>query len=569
MPEIIPVNANVHHKTAFDIVTDGIEPMTYIRRIIRTWCEQRTQCTEGLMYRKWFMAGNTPTTEPAQYCINSHYIRTAVAQSQDPREPNCWAMELIHHDSDELSRRWAVEIVLRRTDSGRITLTTVVSNWITPYFIGEYPPPPSPSVPRYISDLVKDPSLKCLKGETRLLSRHELVETHNTRNVYETIKSEKRFVPCVVISYHVPSKGPLLDPRRVGIALTGSANTYFLGSTAVNEELNFYLEHPYDLAQGTIRVFLPGIDRTNPHDPKRHRYLSESFIAERGGDTIIRYLTNGLCRNASSFRLNDLTSFADVLAERRKQKIAVLAKERESLASEKIISAADTDLMWEEIRTLTKEASEWETTAGQLDEEVQRLRRDNGTLNARVTEADRVRGRIQDLTAQAEGFKQLECLPTSLTEVLEAVARIYPTRISVAEQALTSARRHSNDFPDLWEKIDGIRTAWKMAYSLAAVLHPLVYDDGESRLEELFNAKVSEMSLALNETGTTRRDAALMALRRLEHDGASWDITPHLKYGNRNPKMLRLHFAFDKEKRRFIVGHFGDHLDTASTRLMS
>lgn len=108
-----------------------------------------------------------------------------------------------------------------------------------------------------------------------------------------------------------------------------------------------------------------------------------------------------------------------------------------------------------------------------------------------------------------------------------------------------------------------------MAYALAEHLHRLAYDEYSPNFEAVFNSTVKDFSLALTETGQTRRDSALMAMRRLEWQGQSWDITPHLKYGTRLPRLLRLHFAFDNESRRFIIGHFGEHLDTSSTRRLS
>jgi hypothetical protein len=52
-----------------------------------------------------------------------------------------------------------------------------------------------------------------------------------------------------------------------------------------------------------------------------------------------------------------------------------------------------------------------------------------------------------------------------------------------------------------------------------------------------------------------------MALRKLVHDGEEFDITPHIKFGTRKPKLLRLYFAICRDSQRLIVGYFGDHLD--------
>jgi hypothetical protein len=569
MPELIPVNANVHYKTAFDIVIGNPEPMTYARQTVLQWCYHKTACSDDLLRRRWFWAGNNPSLEPAHYLINDHQIRTAAAPSENPREPHCWALEVIHGDADEPNRRWSVEVVLKQVDTGRVTFTTVVSNWITPFFIGDYPSAPSPSVPRYVSALVQDHTIQCLKGSTVLVPGYSIIGPDKVRALYDKIKSQERFVPYVVMSHHPATDGPLLDPLHVGTALVGSANTYVLGSCAVNDELNFYLDHAYALAPGSIRVFLPGLDKAMPHDCRRHRWLSEALIAERGNETIIRYLTNGLCRNASSFHIRDLVSFSDVLAERRKQKIAHLARERESLASEKRMTAADVSLLWDEIETLTRTADEWQATAQQIDAENTDLRRLNGTLNQRVTEADRLRTLAQDLTTQLNGLKALDKFPANLSDLLQTISQLFPERIVVTDQAYVAARRHCKNYPGTWEKLEGVCIAWKMLHSLAITLHRLKFDERVSDLEDAYNSLVNGVTLALTETGTTRRDRSLMAFRSIEWSDRAWDISPHLKYGRSNPDILRLHFAFDTQCRRFVVGHFGEHLPTSSTRTMA
>jgi hypothetical protein len=43
-------------------------------------------------------------------------------------------------------------------------------------------------------------------------------------------------------------------------------------------------------------------------------------------------------------------------------------------------------------------------------------------------------------------------------------------------------------------------------------------------------------------------------------------VVAHIKFGSKAPRLLRIHFALDRDSQRVIVGHCGDHLDTAGTR---
>lgn len=563
VPLIIPVNATVHYKTGFDINITHQEPMTYLRRVIRQWCQDTTS-DETILRRRWFLTGYDPS-KSTHYNVNGFQIRTAVAPSDDPREPHCWAMEVIHADADEPSRKWGVEVVLNKTAPDIVTFTTVVCNWLTPFYIGEYPPAPLPSVPSYVPDLIDDPTLLCRKGSTPLLTTPYETTTDDVDHLYSQIVSPDRFLPVVVLSHHRPSGGPLLEPEALAEAIAGCANAYVLTCTATNSQLNRDLGQPYNLAPGSVRIFLPGVDQSSPTDHRRHRWLSPKYIFERGADAVVRHITNGLCRNASSFRLKDLTSFNDVLTERRKQRVAHLARERESLTSAQQLSAGDMTELWQVLETLEKENEGWKKEAEQLDSQVTELRKQNGTLNIRIEEADRVRGQLRDLTSQAEAIKQLTEFPASLLEVLDVVGQLFPDRLVITEQAREAAQRHSNDHPSMWMKLDGVRVAWRMIFSLAVNLYAIIFEKKAKDLENSFRSETG-IDLALTETGATKADASLMQLRQLDWNGTTWDITPHLKYGTRNPDMLRLHFAIDKKNRRFIVGHCGDHLKTSSTR---
>ena len=88
---------------------------------------------------------------------------------------------------------------------------------------------------------------------------------------------------------------------------------------------------------------------------------------------------------------------------------------------------------------------------------------------------------------------------------------------------------------------------------------------GCANLEKAF-VEATGYELAMSESGSTNRDAKLSRMRRIEHDGSEYDISPHIKHGSRAPKMLRIHFAFDEQNKRIVVGYVGEHMDTAGTK---
>ena len=98
-----------------------------------------------------------------------------------------------------------------------------------------------------------------------------------------------------------------------------------------------------------------------------------------------------------------------------------------------------------------------------------------------------------------------------------------------------------------------------MFVHLSETLHPLKYEQQENDLEGKFNA-ATRYELGMSEGKMTKDNAKLMRLRKLRHNGKEYDITPHLKHGNYEPKLVRIYFAFDEASKKIIVGHIGKHI---------
>jgi hypothetical protein len=97
-------------------------------------------------------------------------------------------------------------------------------------------------------------------------------------------------------------------------------------------------------------------------------------------------------------------------------------------------------------------------------------------------------------------------------------------------------------------------------------LHQSVFhDNGPSvDLEAVFSKH--GLSLGMTEGKLTKKNTRLMSLRKDRFEGADIDITPHLKMAHTpTSQTLRIYFAIDRTKDRFIVGEITDHLDTAGT----
>jgi hypothetical protein len=136
----------------------------------------------------------------------------------------------------------------------------------------------------------------------------------------------------------------------------------------------------------------------------------------------------------------------------------------------------------------------------------------------------------------------------------------WDNRLVITKNALESAGDYANCL--------SIQEAWEMLLHLNQTMYQLKFeDDSPKDLEKAFKEK-SGYDLALSEGKLTQKDKKLMRLRILIHDGKEYDITPHLKYHNNEPKSVRIYFAFDERARKIIVGHIGRHIPNATTKTL-
>lgn len=562
MPEIKPIGSYMHFKCAFDVYPQCInEPMTYLRKVIRKWCVDNKGCEDpdDTILKSWFYLGNNPERGRPYYLLGANQVRTATVPSASPNEPGCWGIELIHPDSEESARRWSAEIFLRRQEDGGIRFSTIVSHWMIPNFIGEYPELPVQTVPLYVRWLLNDDRLTCSKGTTDVANKFIPVTNQNARGVFDQLIDQDRGLPFVFVGA-VPDTDLLaVDPVLLYRYLLGNANVYAFFEPAALEEMNYYLGNQYRCEMGSIRCYQVNFDRSRLDNFKIHRFFPQAFIETRGQDYVAGMVANGFARNGASLRLGDLSSITDIFTLRRKHRI-------ETFASQTAEQSDEIELYEETYGSVVQKLEESELRLQSFESENQDLTSRVGELEYRLKELDDIRQQFKDLAQVNAAFSELSSLPKTLCEVMTKVGGLYPSRLVIIPEAFKSAMDYEAEV-DFWKKMDGVATAWEMLYYLATTAYELFFVAPARNLEDEFEATTG-YPLAMSEGKQTKKDAKLMQKRIRHFEGIECDITPHVKYGSKKPKMLRLHFYVDNAKKRFVVGHVGDHIDNFTTKKM-
>jgi hypothetical protein len=562
MPEIKPIGAYTHFKCAFDVYPQGIdEPMTYLRKVIRKWCVDNKGCGDDAdtILKPWFYIGNNPEKGRPYYLLGVNQVRTATVPSSTPSEPGCWGLELIHPDSEESARRWSAEIFFRRQEDGGIRFSTIVSHWMIPNFIGEYPELPVQTVPSYVRWLLNDDRLACSKGTTDVANKFIPVTNQNARAVYEQLIDPDRGLPFVFVGAVPDTDRLAVDPVLLYRYLLGNANVYAFFEPAALEEMNYYLGSQYRCEMGSIRCYQVNFDRTRLDNFKIHRFFSQAFIEAKGQDYVAALVANGFARNGASLRLGDLSSITDIFTLRRKHRI-------ETFASQTAEQSAEIELYEEDYGTVVQKLEEWKARAKAFESENEQLDKRVGELEYRLQQTEELRQQFKDLAQVNEAFSNLKSMPKSLCEVMTKVGGLYPSRLVIIPEAFKAAKDYEAEV-DYWKKMDGVATAWEMLYHLATTAYEMFFVTPPKSLEDEFEGTTG-YPLAMSEGKQTKKDAKLMQKRVRHFEGTECDITPHVKYGSKKPKMLRVHFAVDNTKKRFVVGHVGDHIDNFTTKTM-
>jgi hypothetical protein len=548
--ELIPVHAHVHYKSAFDLIlspNNNFNP----KKSIRKWCLEITESNNKILLSSWFFKG-----DHNQYRIGSHYFRVSTNIGKFSHDdPENWVIEVIHNDSMYYFRKWSAEIALSKIDENSYRFSTIIKNWIQPGFIGEEPPEPSISTPRYVKSIINIKSSISQKGDTALLADPKLIKVGDGKELAEVIFSKKRLLPLIFVSKKYSSNDCVhytINPWTLQRHVCGNANVYILESYLVNEELNYFLGNGYTCNLGTLRIFMPNIVKSRNNDSLRHRFFSVNQINHKSEDQVLNDISIGISRHAKVFLPQEIYSIQGVISKRRRSRLYTLAKERAENSSQ----SEELKLLWEELDEITSQISEKDNIIQQLETNIEIVEQEKSDLSWQVNQLENMKSENAELKAMSSVIKSLDGFPMNLFDVIMIAKQVFINKIVFTERALVSAKEYN---------IKDFNEAWSIIKSIYDHLHNLIFNVSNTDIEREFK-NLTGYNLAMTEGRQTKKDKALMKIRKDNYLGKEIDITPHVKWGNKEPKLLRVHFYADHQNKKIVIGHCGCHLDNYSTR---
>lgn len=561
-----PYGIQHHFGCLFDMrYTAGSETWRFIVDIIRAWIIKKHPSIRSRADSYYSGVEWRLPTAPRMS------VQTLAAQDNHAKDDSVfWALRYEHADETVPHRQWRTDIGLTSVDNQTYRASIVTTHWIVPGFVGQEPSAPTPSAPRVVAALVGAKNWAAYAGSQLLVDRRIPLKVGEGAAFQERLADPERKCPIILVSCDVRTGRANVNAERLAHLLVGAATVYEIPTPNVDEELEWLLPRAYRCWGGAVRIYQPGLRLTSDSDARRHRYIRaeeiEALSAQEAEDMIVR----AIVRRSRPWATDFASSIDDVRQKQRERRLVELRRVNQdtSLAEqlaiqEEFIKAVEEEnvALRNQIPELKEQLDRIEAEKGELEDQTATIRYAHDHFKHEYQNA---LARVRQLEGQVEAVHSIAKLPTTLFEVTERIGALWSDRIAFAPEAMASSRRAKiNSVPS------EIPVAWRCIWSLATILYDLVFAPQRpaGRLEDEFH-RLSGFELTLTEGKQTKRDRKMMALRKIAFNGRDLDITPHCKYGAKEPRCLRVHFAIDNERRMIIVGHCGDHLETFGTHRM-
>lgn len=539
---------------------------------------------------------------------NSRLTTRAFAGSGSEFSPQYWAMEYVEQDKCHWYRRWCTEVGVTATGGGSYVANVKVAFVDDPTYLVAIPGVPSRNTPRFIGDMLDIENCETTSGGIPLLSEPISLTENNFDQFIERLVTPDRQIPILAIAKTWEEGGAgryLVDPDELAKKIRGSAVVYMIDKSnyALRKRIfNTFVEnepsYKYGIANGSMRVFFPGVNLDDEVGSRRHHFYTAAKLSERDVSAISNDICGAITRmyrrypneaiDLSSIKAQEEASHREALSKR------VKALERKAKENEKpvfdingfhteqelkdyiaLLEKENDDLLgmeetYREYIDFLESDSSCDGDFSAQNDEIQNLKSDIEQINSDLRARDYRIGELANekrlLEQQCDAYRCQAMVLQELTEFpsdaigsLRLAEQAFGTRLVFLPEAVSSAE----DF-----RSGRASDVFNVLRTMAQDLWPLYFEESEAKgsLEDRYQSK-SGYELSFRESSMTNKDSDLRKKRLRMYNGNEIDVSPHVKgkCGNRD-KRLRVHFYVDRANRKLVIGYCGSHMETAGTR---
>lgn len=549
----VPQSARTHYASTFRLESlDSRKTFENVIRVVRQWVVKKEGKVEGLL-GKWFYNDGTWRNHVKP---NTYISTKSIPDTLDGAIPEGWTFFYQHSDGDKLiqnRRFWYTEIGVRILDSKVLGIAIRVSHALNKEYVGIEPQAPSPSAPRVVSDWFSIPGVVVKSGDLELSCIPVEIKLGKADLLTDAIHQTGRYCPVVFINGSIDDEFFPVCPVDLQKKLAGKAQVFFAESDPeLGEELRHLISSKYSCRYRSLRVYLPGVDETDPKDYLRHRFFSFDDLGVGTAPQILEAVVASITR---SFIVRDplsILTHSEVDVEIARRHLTALRKQ--GVPTRQYI-----DMLEEEVQRLETKNKEYIELLNAADEQIQSINSQSDVLEAR----------IQSLSSFTfKGDSGQDKLRTSYLKLLEenwdearpidclnALLFLYPARVEILNSAFGSAE-DSKEFKY-------IELLWELLQKLVKDYFDQIQCAGSG--DQVGNKVFGQSHFAAKESETVERSPRLIAKRTFYANGVEHVMWRHLKIGVKDSaaETIRVHFDWDAKRKLLVIGHCGPHLPLA------
>lgn len=542
------LNLNLFYKTSFDIHTaepDGDVLWQVVLDIkfwmIRKWAKNDIRIPSETSIWTDFKNGGRFTSEDDNECV-----RFQSSVFWDSQDANYWActIEEINNIPGMAPRQWVTEIGFVQKERGRGTFSLVLSYGDRPGFLGPCQENPTPTLPRIVRILSKNHRLNCTVSGQPLELQPTLLHAGDFPRFWSVVADSQRNVPVVYVSprYSDNVGHSAIAPYELVNALGPSALVYYTTESGFCSEMRYSIPNAaFRCANGTVRVYAPYPQMSDPSDQFRHRYFSYDTISGMGSEKFISMLRRALAQDVHFY---ETMVRIDAVSSMVRQ--ATRSKRTQEIQEDAIELAAN----------IEDELKKTEIENDQIKRRIDELETENHNL---AMKAEGLEMAFKGMGINDAERVEVGKWPMSADEIASVFSSAYPDRLVFTQRATST-------LDDCHTKADIL---WNAFYDLCEILYDLYAKREGIDIAKEFNDR-STFQYARGAGAMTRKDSNLMEHYTDEYGGRSINVECHLKNGVKesDDKFFRIYFAYDKETRKIIVSHVGEHLPNYTSKSM-
>ncbi len=483
-----------------------------------------------------------------KYDLDKYWVATEAA---DIAAPLLYSVVLKHGDEDVRGRQWIVEAGIEcgehQTAFSLVLRTDEISSLVSKEI--------EVTRPRLIANLIKNCEVS--KGTPG----RKVVELSGERDSYRgllaEIERQGRSYPLLLVS---PTKegGYLLDVEQLQKQLIGLAQVIRISPDFNSYEMEEVLGRYWSAWDGAINLFYPPYKGSRVHN----RLFWSNDIESWGVPSIarVRRLLAVVTHNTNAPKLRShirpegvrLKSLREKLRQSAESGALSVGALREQLEVALSMGVEQEQQYKQDIQRIELEKLAVEEDRDNLNEDLEKARWECQALQHQLNQA----GGLGKQHIETEELLQLACRSDepSPEESLQIVSKLYPDNCTILESAYVSARR-ARQFRRGRRLLDMLRrliTDYKQA----------MVEGSDSVARKIF----TNNEFSANESETVMSSPEYRRMRLFSYKGKSVEMFRHLKVGvdDNTAITIRVHFYWDGEEKKVVVGYCGEHLPIPS-----